>query len=163
MSSVSIPFYPFPSPFLLGDLVNTNPGQISCEVSKLQDWVLYWPYRFEIWHASLQQCCQGACQISGRLTRILRFQDLTRSCEDVRPWIEAHGPLTSSLHEGHGSLVLDDLDGTVHGSLVLDSLTRGHHHAPTDRINGIRDQTRSDCYHWNGEWSMSGNGLVIQS
>ena len=36
----------------------------SREVSKPQDWMLQWLYRFEIWQVSRQQCCRGACQFS---------------------------------------------------------------------------------------------------
>ena len=32
---------------------------------KAENWLLWWSYRSEIWQASRQYCCQGACQISG--------------------------------------------------------------------------------------------------
>ena len=55
---------------------------------------------------------------------------------------------SSTFHQRHESLRLDDLDSTVHGSLVLDGLTRGHHHTPTDGVNGVGDQPRSDGDNW---------------
>ena len=39
----------------------------SRKVSKLRDWILQWLRRSEIWQASRQGCCPGACQISERL------------------------------------------------------------------------------------------------
>ena len=56
--------------------------------------------------------------------------------------------LTSSLHEGHESLSLDDFHGTVHGSLVLDSFSWCHHHSSSDGVNGVGDETRGDCHNW---------------
>ena len=36
---------------------------------KPQDWMLLWSYRCEIWQASWQRSCQGACQIVERLKK----------------------------------------------------------------------------------------------
>ena len=41
----------------------------SREASKPRDWLLSWSYRFAIWRASRQRCCQGACQISELLEK----------------------------------------------------------------------------------------------
>ena len=38
----------------------------SREVSKPRDWYFKLSYRFEIWQAHRQQCCQSACQIAER-------------------------------------------------------------------------------------------------
>ena len=48
-----------------------------------------------------------------------------------------------TFHQGHKALVLRDLDETIHGSLVLDSTSRGHHHAPSDGVNGVGHETGS--------------------
>merc|ERR1719422_1809439 len=36
---------------------------------------------------------------------------------------------SSTLHQGHEALRLDNLHTAIDGALVLDSLARGHHHA----------------------------------
>ena len=41
----------------------------SREASKPRYWLLSWSYRFAIWRASRQRCCQGACQISELLEK----------------------------------------------------------------------------------------------
>eukprot|EP00916_Digyalum_oweni_P026552 GHVL01043610.1.p2 GENE.GHVL01043610.1~~GHVL01043610.1.p2 ORF type:complete len:219 (-),score=20.59 GHVL01043610.1:782-1438(-) len=45
---------------------------------------------------------------------------------------------TSSLHHGHEALILNDLCCAVDGTLVLDGLAGGHHHAPSDGVDGVR-------------------------
>merc|ERR1712121_429410 len=50
----------------------------------------------------------------------------------------------SSLHHGHDALVLEDLCSAVQGVLVLDGSSRGHHHSPSDGINGVGHETRGD-------------------
>merc|ERR1712223_229043 len=48
---------------------------------------------------------------------------------------------TGTLHEGHETFILDDLNTAVNGSLVLNSGTWSHHHTPTDSVNGVGHQT----------------------
>ena len=45
---------------------------------------------------------------------------------------------TSALEERHDTLVLHDLQTAVNGRFVLDGLAGGHHHATTDRVQGVR-------------------------
>lgn len=59
----------------------------------------------------------------------------------------------STLHEGHETLGLDDLDCTIHRTLVLDSFTGCHHHTTTDGIDRVRDQTRCDGHNYNTKGS----------
>ena len=54
--------------------------------------------------------------------------------------------LTCALHEGHETLVLDDLVSTVYGALIPDSLNRGHHHTTTDGVDGVAQQTSADSH-----------------
>merc|ERR1711976_1104573 len=51
---------------------------------------------------------------------------------------------TSSLHQGHESLVLEDLDTAVNGALVLDTTSGGHHHTSSDGVNGVGHKSSSD-------------------
>merc|ERR1719378_918725 len=53
---------------------------------------------------------------------------------------------SSSLHQGHESLVLEDLSEAIQRSIVLDSTTRGHHHPPSDSVNGVGHESRSDSH-----------------
>jgi len=48
---------------------------------------------------------------------------------------------TGTLEERLDTLLGDDLLEGIHGALVLDGLTRGHHHATTDSVKGIRSDT----------------------
>jgi len=48
---------------------------------------------------------------------------------------------TSTLEEGLVTLLVDDLLEGIERGLVLDGLTRGHHHATTDGIDGVRSET----------------------
>merc|ERR1719209_857274 len=51
---------------------------------------------------------------------------------------------SSTLHQGHETLVLHDLDEAVHGALVLDTTAGGHHHPPPHRVNGVGHESSSD-------------------
>merc|ERR1711955_53475 len=55
------------------------------------------------------------------------------------------GQGTSSLHQGHESLVPENLREAVQGSLVLDSTSGCHHHAPPDGVDGVGHQTSGNC------------------
>ena len=57
----------------------------------------------------------------------------------------------SSLHQGHEALVLDHLTETVDGTIVLDSSSGGHHHAPSDGVDGVGHQPGSDGHRPSGE------------
>ena len=48
---------------------------------KSRNWMLWWSYRFEIWQASRQRCCWGACQISERMKK---FKPESRGFESSR-------------------------------------------------------------------------------
>jgi hypothetical protein len=48
---------------------------------------------------------------------------------------------TSTLEEGSDTLSLDDLATGVDHAVVVDLLTRGHHHATTDGVEGVRGDT----------------------
>jgi len=49
-----------------------------------------------------------------------------------------------ALHHGHEALVLHDLHGAVDGALVFDGRAGGHHHTPTNGVDGVGHQTGSD-------------------
>merc|ERR1712110_398398 len=58
------------------------------------------------------------------------------------------GPSDTSQNVGAGalekrqhSLVLNHLHGTVNRAVVFDSLSTGHHHPPSDSVNGVGSQT----------------------
>jgi len=51
---------------------------------------------------------------------------------------------TSTVHERHEALLLDDLREAVEGAAVLLGLARGHHHATTHRVDWVRDEARGD-------------------
>merc|ERR1712008_573010 len=51
---------------------------------------------------------------------------------------------TSSLHQGHETFTLDNLNSTVHWTLVFDGGTGRHHHSPTHGVNGVGHQTGKD-------------------
>merc|ERR1719209_2349858 len=51
---------------------------------------------------------------------------------------------SSTLHQGHETLVLHDLDEAVHGALVLDTTAGGHHHPPPHGVNGVGHEPSSD-------------------
>jgi len=48
---------------------------------------------------------------------------------------------SSTLEEGLGTLLGDDLTESIEGRLVLDGLTRSHHHTTTDSIQWVRSNT----------------------
>ena len=49
------------------------------------------------------------------------------------------------LHERHCSLVAQNLNGAIPRPLVLDSLSGGHHHASSNRVDRVRNETSADC------------------
>ena len=51
---------------------------------------------------------------------------------------------SSSLHQGHESLVPENLLEAVEGTLVLGSASRCHHHTPSDSVNGVGHESSSD-------------------
>jgi len=69
---------------------------------------------------------------------------------------------SSSLHHGHEALVLEDLHSAVNGALVLDSATGGHHHPPSDSINGVGHQTGGDGNSPTKEEGSSNTGILSQ-
>ena len=58
------------------DVVPSNPVK-----SRSREMGLYWSYSFEIWQATRQPCCRGACQISERLEK---FKPESRGFETLR-------------------------------------------------------------------------------
>ena len=48
---------------------------------------------------------------------------------------------SGTLEQGLDTLLGDDLATSVEGRLVLDGLTRGHHHATTDGVQGVGGDT----------------------
>ena len=61
----------------------------------------------------------------------------SNSTEDVR---------TSTLEEGLGALLCNNLLEGIQGAVVLDSLTRRHHHTTADSIDGVRGKASTNCY-----------------
>jgi len=51
---------------------------------------------------------------------------------------------TSTLHQGHETFILQDLDTTVKGGFVVNTSSGGHHHTTTDGINWVRSKTRNN-------------------
>ena len=50
----------------------------------------------------------------------------------------------STLHEGHESFVLDDLQTAVKGGFVENTGSGGHHHSTSDGIDGVGSEARDD-------------------
>ena len=64
----------------------------SREVSRPRGWVLWGSCRFEIWRASRQRCCRGACQISERLEKFKSESRGFKTSRDLavseqKPWV----------------------------------------------------------------------------
>ena len=51
---------------------------------------------------------------------------------------------TSTLEEGLGTLLGDDLRASIEHGLVVDSSTGSHHHTTTDGIQWVRSQTSTN-------------------
>ena len=56
--------------------------------------------------------------------------------------------LTSALHQSHESFCSNNLDATIHWSFVLHCFSRRHHHASSDRVDRVWNQTRRYCHHF---------------
>jgi len=67
-----------------------------------------------------------------------------------------------SLHEGHEAFVLQDLDAAVERVLVLDGLSGGHHHSPTDGVDGIGHETGGDGHTPTEDEGEEDVGVVTQ-
>jgi len=50
----------------------------------------------------------------------------------------------STLHKGHESFVLDDLEAAVKGGFVENTGSGGHHHSTSDGIDGVGGEARDD-------------------
>lgn len=61
----------------------------------------------------------------------------SNSTEDVCP---------STLEEGLGTLLCNNLLESIQGAVVLDGLTRCHHHATANSINGVRGKASTNGY-----------------
>merc|ERR1719154_1003188 len=70
--------------------------------------------------------------------------ELVKSSQDTRSGNSSQDVGSGSFHQRHESLVLEDLHSAVHGSLVLDSAPGGHHHSPSDGVNGVGHEAGSD-------------------
>jgi len=51
---------------------------------------------------------------------------------------------SSTLEEGLGTLLGNDLRAGIEHGLVVNGSTRSHHHTTTDGIQGVRGQTSTD-------------------
>lgn len=69
---------------------------------------------------------------------------------------------SGSLHHGHETFVLEDLHAAVHGVLVLHGGTGGHHHATTDRVNGVGHETSGDGHTPTQDEGQEHVGVVTQ-
>merc|ERR1719154_774204 len=70
--------------------------------------------------------------------------ELVESGQDTGSGDSSQDVGSGSLHQRHESLVLEDLRSAVQGALVLDCTTRGHHHSPSDGVNGVGHESSSD-------------------
>jgi len=80
----------------------------------------------------------GCSERDVHLLELVKPSQYTGSCdssEDVS---------SCSLHQGHEPFILADLHKAVHGTLVLHSATGGHHHAPSDSVDGVGHQASCD-------------------
>ena len=77
----------------------------SREVSKPRNWMLWWLYHSDIWQASRQHCCQGACQISEWLEKSKpesqQLRDFTRFCGRTSTCLVNIGPGSFHRHWGN--------------------------------------------------------------
>merc|ERR1711997_383311 len=69
---------------------------------------------------------------------------LVETCQNTGASHSSQDVRTSSLHQRHEALVLQDLREAVQGPLVLDATPGGHHHPPPDSVDGIGHQASSD-------------------
>ena len=77
---------------------STENNLRSRKVSKAWDGQLKYSYRFEIWQASWQQCCRGACQISGRSDYSkYKSRDAVRSYDKTSYRILKRGPVLGTF------------------------------------------------------------------
>merc|ERR1711862_791702 len=74
----------------------------------------------------------------------VQLLELVESGEDTGAGDATEDVGAGSLHQGHEPFVLHDLDEAVHGSLVFDGLSGGHHHTPTDGVDGVGHEAGGD-------------------
>lgn len=51
---------------------------------------------------------------------------------------------SGSIHKGHETFSLDDLDEAVDGSVVFNSFSGSHHHSSSDSVDGVGKETGGD-------------------
>merc|ERR1719342_1399349 len=88
--------------------------------------------------------------------------ELVKSSKDTSSSHSSQDVSSSSLHQGHESLVLEDLSEAIQRSIVLDSATRCHHHASSDGINGVRHEPSRDSYSPTKEEGKSDSSILTK-
>jgi len=90
----------------------------------------------EIFGQSAFLCTSSELDVSGRDdVEAGEHTSASNTTEDVG---------TGTLHEGHETLVLDDLLRAIDGTVVLDGATRRHHHASSDGVDWVGDDAGHD-------------------
>jgi len=86
------------------------------------------------------------CLGAGCSERDVHFLELVKSSQYTGSCDSPEDVSSCSLHQGHESFILDNLCEAVQGTLVLNSTSGGHHHAPSDGVDGIGHQSSCDSY-----------------
>merc|ERR1711955_46898 len=94
---------------------------------------------------SIHKTDQRRCRLLSSSEGNVHLLELVESSQDTSSGNSSQDVGSSSLHQGHESLVPENLREAVQGSLVLDSTSGGHHHAPPDGVDGVGHQTSGNC------------------
>jgi hypothetical protein len=72
--------------------------------------------------------------------------ELVVPSKDTSTSYSAEDVCASTLEEGLGTLLCDNLLESVQGAVVLDGLTRCHHHATANSVNGVGGKASTNGY-----------------
>merc|ERR1719474_2412855 len=90
----------------------------------------------------------------------IHLLELIKSGQDTSSSHSSQDVSSSSLHQGHESLVLEDLSEAIQRSIVLNSTTRGHHHPPSDGVDGVGHEPSRDGHSPSKEEGKSHSSIL---
>merc|ERR1719411_1805244 len=94
---------------------------------------------------SIHKTDQRRCSLLSSSEGNVHLLELVKSSQDTSSGDSSQDVGSSSLHQGHESLVPENLGEAIQRSLVLDSTSGGHHHTPSDGVDGVGHQTSGNC------------------
>merc|ERR1719474_1214628 len=92
----------------------------------------------------------------------IHLLELIKSGQDTSSSHSSQDVSSCSLHQGHESLVLEDLSEAIQRSIVLNSTTRCHHHSSSNGVDGVGHEPSRDSHSPTKEEGKSHSSILTK-